>query len=369
VRTAKAELRMVQREIQTTGFLQSEHDVLVMSEVPGRVVEVLVDEGQTVERDQLMARIDDREARASVQQLRVQRQAAEVQKQLAELEAEAAARRIEQARIDRDQAQREFDRQSRLDPEIVVPKVLEDAKFAVEGAEEALQVAVFNERKSKLEVTRMENSMAELDARIEEANVRLEDHEIKAPVDGVVTRRHVTGGETITGATPLFEVIDPNALIAYLTQPQTQFAAVRDSKEVSYTVDAFPGREFVADVDLVSPVVDRETGHFEIRIRVRKQDTALLAHGMFIRARIRTEDLREALMVPKAAVLSEGDVSVVMVVREGKASRVTLDPGLELEKWVECRNRGDQGLLPDEEVIVSGHEDLKDQSLVETEQS
>lgn len=69
-------------------------------------------------------------------------------------------------------------------------------------------------------------------------------------------------------------------------------------------------------------------------------------------------------MVPKAAVLSEGDVSVVMVVRDGKAMRVDLDPGLELQDEIECKNRGESGLKPGELVITSGHEDLKDQSPV-----
>ena len=78
-----------------------------------------------------------------------------------------------------------------------------------------------------------------------------------------------------------------------------------------------------------------------------------------------TEEQRTALMVPKAAVLSEGEVSVVLAVREGKAYRINLDPGLELEAWVECRNRGDDGLHDGDLVIVSGHEDLRDQAPVE----
>ena len=138
----------------------------------------------------------------------------------------------------------------------------------------------------------------------------------------------------------------------------------RTAKAVTFVADAMPGREFSADIDLISPVIDRESGHFRMRMRVRAADTRTLVHGMFVRARIRAENLREALMVPKAAVLSEGEISVVMVVRDGKATRVDLDPGLELQDWLECRNRGAAGLQPGELVITSGHEDLKDQSAV-----
>jgi multidrug efflux pump subunit AcrA (membrane-fusion protein) len=86
---------------------------------------------------------------------------------------------------------------------------------------------------------------------------------------------------------------------------------------------------------------------------------------VFVRARILTESLREALMVPKLAVLAEGERSIVFAVRDGIARKVVLDPGLEERDAIECRNRGDDGLQPGELVIVSGHEDLKDQSRIE----
>ena len=89
---------------------------------------------------------------------------------------------------------------------------------------------------------------------------------------------------------------------------------------------------------------------------------ALIGYGEV--GRILAEDLREALLVPKSAVLSEGDTSVVMVARGGKAFRTDLDPGLELDDWVECKNRGSAGLQPGELVIVAGHEDLEDQAAV-----
>jgi hypothetical protein len=53
-----------------------------------------------------------------------------------------------------------------------------------------------------------------------------------------------------------------------------------------------------------------------------------------------------------------------MVARNGKAFRTDLDPGLELDDFVECKNRGSNGLQPGEFVIVAGHEDLEDQAAI-----
>jgi membrane fusion protein (multidrug efflux system) len=195
--------------------------------------------------------------------------------------------------------------------------------------------------------------------------LRVEDHRIVAPMDGVIELAHIKGGETISGSTELFVVLDPGNLVAYLNRPQREMDLVRQAREVRFTTDTYAGEEFTADVDLMSPVIDQATGSFRLRVRVRDPLKHRLVPGMFIRARILTEDLREALMVPKTAVLAEIETAVVFAVRDGRATRIALDPGLEAEDWVECRNRGDDGLRSSDRVIVVGHEDLKDQAVVE----
>lgn len=368
VRVAPATLEKVQREIPTTGFLESEHRDDISARVAGRIRSLPADTGTKVTKGQLLAELDDREALSAIEQLRVQLDARKVDEGLAQLEVEAAARRVEQMTLEARRARAEYDRQASMDKEFVSPKALEEAEITWRGAEQATQVAEFNRRKSELELKRLGSTLAELSAKIRENEVRLEHHRVVAPFDGVIVERMVADGANIAAGTKLFEIIDPRNLVAYLDRPQSELELVRHAREVRFTTDAIPGREFAADVDLVSPAIRRETGHFRVRMRVREADAQLLLHGMFVRARILAEEQREALMVPKAAMLSEGNVAVVMAVRGGKATRVDLDPGLELQDRVECRNRGDGGLQPGEMVIVSGHEDLKNQSPVRVAQ-
>src|SRR5262249_29514755 len=73
------------------------------------------------------------------------------------------------------------------------------------------------------------------------------------------------------------------------------------------------------------------------------------------------------LMVPKAAVLSDGDVSFALTIKAGHAHKVLFEPGLEERDWVEARPRGDESLAAIDQVIVSGHQDLKDQATVEVQ--
>lgn len=364
VRTAEAQIQDVQREIRTPGFLESEHQAAIVARVGGRIRELNVDEGSRVQKGQALARLDDRQVQSALQQLTVQRDAKSVDKSLAGLEIEAAGKRVQQARLESQRAKAEWDRQSSMDKEFVAPKALQDAELAYQTAEQALQVAEFNEKKSRLEVDRIDNQIKELEAKITESQVQIEDHTVAAPFDGILVKRHVSQGATVQVGATMFDIVDPDHLVSWLDRPQIELEQVRSAREVHFTTDAVPGKEFVADVDLISPTIDRQTGHFRLRFRVRGPDTQVLVHGMFVRARILAEDKRPALMVPKTAVLSEGQVSVVMVVRDGKANRVDLDPGLELKEWIECKNRGENGLRPGDLVIVTGHEDLKDQAAV-----
>jgi RND family efflux transporter MFP subunit len=368
VRAAPAELRLVRRELRTTGFLESELQAAVTTRVSGRLQRLHVDVGARVRAGDVLAELDDREAASAVEQLQAQLAARRVDLELARLEIESAGRRVSQAALEAQRTQAEYARQAEMDPEFVAPKALQEAELAAKGAAQAQQVAQFNERKARLEVTRNETGIGELEARIREVRVRLEDHRIAAPFDGLIVRRHVAQGAMLAAGQNLFDLVDPDRLVAWFDRPQAELDLCRSAREALFVTDALPGQEFGAEVDLVGPVVDRDTGHFRVRVRVRSQDVGRLLPGMFLRARILTEAEREALMVPKIAVLAEGEVAVVMAVRNGKACRVDLDPGLELQDRVECRNRGDAGLQPGDLVVVSGHEDLKDQSTVEVAQ-
>ncbi len=367
VKVDRLEIRQVRREIEASAFLSSDLEVTVTSKISGRLIEVLVDEGQRVKKGMVLARLDDRAAQAAKQQVELQVADKKLRLDLAEWELKVVAHRIVRAQIDRDQANAEYQRLRKQDPDVVSPKQLEDAKFALDSATEAMKEAQLNAEKAKLDVKVAEQAIQEVEARLEETAARLEDHNIRAPRDGVIAEAYVDGGEAISTsiAHGLFLIVDPKNLISYLKRPQRELPLVKDARKVIFTTDAYPEQEFVGTIDMISPIVDPTTGSFDIRIRVPEADTKLLVPGMFIRARILTEESRRAIMVPKTAVLAEGDESIVFVVRDGVATKIVLHTGIEDSTHVECRNQGNGGLHENDLLIVSGHDDLKDQTKVE----
>ena len=370
VRVVAVQLREVQQKIETTGYLEAEHSVVVLPRVGGRVESVAVDEGDEVLKGQPLASLDDREIRASLKQVSVQLAEKKVRHELAKLESEATLHRETQAELELKKAEADLKRLLELDPDLISPRELDDATFARDQAKAALAVAQFNTRKAELDVLSADQSVQETRARESEVELQLAEHTILAPISGVVSRRMIKGGEAIGTSTELFEVVETSNLIAYLDRPQRELAMIERAKLVVFTTDSRPNREFRADVEKILPVVDRNTGSFQLRIRVQSEDAALLRPGLFIRAEILTEENRQAIMVPKTAVLAEGEDSIIFYVREalnsiGKARRLKLEVGIEVDQHIESRNRGAQALKPGDLVIVSGHRDLADQTEVE----
>lgn len=343
---------------------------MVFSRVTGRVLDVKVDEGDLVQKGQLLAILDDREIASSREQVLVQIAEKTVRYELSKLESEATQHRQSQAQTELNKTQRDLDRLRKLDPDLVSPKDLDDAEYARSQASDALKVAQFNTRKAHLDVGVAGQVIKELQAKEVEVSLKVKEHQIVAPINGVVSRRIVKGGEAITTANELFEVVDSANLIAYLDRPQRELGLLEKAEKVIFTTDAYPNREFTGHINVISPIVDRNTGTFRIRMEVAKQDTKTLRPGLFISADILTEQNREAIMIPKTAILSDGDDSVIFYIRgvngdRGKARRVKLNTGIEDDTAIECLNRGPNALQEGDLIIVSGHQGLKDQTEVE----
>jgi multidrug efflux pump subunit AcrA (membrane-fusion protein) len=110
VRVRPLEVRSVRREIDTTGFLESEHQVVVYSKIQGRVIDAPFDEGAIVKAGQVLARLDPREGEASVRQAEVLLEDRKVRRDLQKLEVDSSRRRVVQAKNDRARLEAEWKR-------------------------------------------------------------------------------------------------------------------------------------------------------------------------------------------------------------------------------------------------------------------
>jgi membrane fusion protein (multidrug efflux system) len=200
-------------------------------------------------------------------------------------------------------------------------------------------------------------SLARADSEL--ARKRLADTSIAASISGVITNRSVKVGDLVTTTQPLFKIEDLELLEAEIHIPEQDFLKVKSDQEAELLVDAFPDKLFRGSVERVNPVIDSQSGTAEATVAILNPE-GLLRPGMFVRVRVVTDIHQDTLIIPKEAVLIQGDRKAVYVVRDGAAREVFVRTGFQDADRVEIL----EGLTPEDPVIVMGHLGLQGETKV-----
>src|SRR5262245_1945604 len=248
-----------------TAPLEADQEATVVAKVAGEVREILFEEGDRVQAGQVLARLDGDRLRFEVQQ------------------SEANLRKLE----------REYNRNVELfERKLVASVSVENVRYEMEALKAAYDLARLN----------------------------LGYTEIRAPISGVVSKRHIKVGNTINVNDRTFEITDLEPLIAEVHIPEREFARLKAGQAAGIAVDALNGRQFAGHVERISPTMDPATGTFKATIEVTDAN-GLLKPGMFARVGIVLERRAEALRIPRGARSEER--------RVGKECRSRWSPDVE----------------------------------------
>ncbi|WP_405222123.1 efflux RND transporter periplasmic adaptor subunit [Lentisalinibacter sediminis] len=283
-----------------TAALEAFAEAEVVAKVGGEIREVLAEEGETVQRGQVLARLDG-------DRLRLE---------------------LEQARANLAKAEQEYRRNTELHEKgLLAAGAFENLKFELDALRAAWRLA------------QLEYSYTE----------------IRAPIDGVVAERLVKVGNTISANTPMFRVTDLEPIVSYLHVPEKEFGKIEQGQPVFITIDALPGERFRGEVERISPVVDAGTGTFKVTVEVDEEDTALKP-GMFGRLDIVYDSRPARLLVPRPAVVETESGPAVYVVRDGVVERRPVQTGIAWQNRMEIVS----GVEESEQVVVVGQSGLRD---------
>jgi RND family efflux transporter MFP subunit len=173
----------------------------------------------------------------------------------------------------------------------------------------------------------------------------------------------VSTGDVVSVGTALYTVVDPSSMRLEASVPAEQLGQVRLGAQVRFTVNGYPGRQFLGRISRVSPVADPTTRQVQIIASIPNAGNRLVA-GLFAEGRVASET-REAIVVPATAVDQRGVTPTVVRVKNGRAEKVQVELGLADEgtERVEIRRgvqAGDtlllgqaQGISPNTPVRVS----------------
>jgi len=271
----------------------------VIAKVAGEIRDVLVEEGDDVEKGQVLARLDGDRLRLELN------------------ESQARLRKL----------QRDFQRNQDL----------KDKGLISEGDFEKIQY--------ELEALQASYNLASLE---------LDYTQIRAPIDGVISERYIKRGNTLMVSDPIFRVTSYDPLVAYLHVPEREYRQLAPAQPVAIDIDALAGQRIMAEVTRISPIVDPETGTFKITIEI-SDDERRIKPGMFARISIVYDRHENAMQLPRSAIVEETGTTSVFVVENDIAVRKAVETGFNDRGMIEIIS----GLNDTDQVITVGQVGLK----------
>ena len=299
------------------GTIEPHAQVSLASRSSGEVVEVAVEEGQTVRAGEVLFRLDATDATrqvrtAEIELHRLRAALAQARAQLASAELDASESDT-QAEVARDGSEQGL--------------TSSDATRQSQHASSVAHVTV-TLRRAAVDAAGAEVESATL--ALDEARRNLERTAIQAPFDGTILSVDVERGAivssaigTVSNGTTLGTLGDLTDLRVIGQLDESQIATVEVGQDVSFRVDAYPTRSFTGRVHRVSPLGEEDSSVvvFDVEIVVTDADVSLLRSGMSADAEIVTSRLSGVLTVPLTAIRSRSGAREV-VLPDGSARPV-----------------------------------------------
>lgn len=307
VETAPVTTGPITEEGIFTGTLLPESQYTVAPKVAGKLEKILVNIGDRVTRNQLIALQDDAEYLQQVDQ--------------AKAELDVAVANVEENRSALSLAEREFER----------ARALREKKIVSESELDAAE-AQFKAALAKRKVA--EAQVAQKEAALKAAEVRLGYTRIRAVWDGgpdtrVVGERFVDGGTMLAANTPVATILRIDPLTAVIYVIERDYPSIRPGQSALLQTDAYPGRTFPGAVTRIAPLLKESARQARVEITVPNREE-FLKPGMFVRVRIEFGRRETATLVPaNALVRRNGTRGIFLADREtGKARFVPVTVGI-----------------------------------------
>lgn len=283
------ESRELALRLPLSGSLAPLAQATVKSKVSGVVLESGVREGMHVAAGQVIARLDDADARARVAQQSALLKEANARLALA--------------------TKNEANSQALLRQNYISQNSFDTTRNSVELAQAAVDAA-----------------RAQLDL----ARIALNDTVIRAPLSGVVSKRFVQAGEKLSPDSPVLAIVDLDHLTLDAQVPASDIPRVQVGQDVRFRVDGFEAREFTGKVARINPATEAGSRSMLVYISVANPDNLLRA-GMFAKGEITTDKSGARPIVPLAALRKDGARDVVYRVDGGKVVAQPVQLGMRNE--------------------------------------
>jgi membrane fusion protein (multidrug efflux system) len=168
-------------------------------------------------------------------------------------------------------------------------------------------------------------------AQLQLARNALNDTQIKSPMSGVISKRHVQAGEKLSPDMPVYTIVNLQQLVLEAQVPSSEIPRVKVGQDVQFKVEGYPGRNFIGKVARISPTVEMGSRSMLVYISVNNSDNAL-SGGMFAKGAITTQKSAVMPIMPIAALRKDKDADIVYKIEDGKVVSQPVKLGLRNEE-------------------------------------
>jgi RND family efflux transporter MFP subunit len=325
--------------LNATGYVVAQRKAAVASKATGRLEWLGVMEGSRVRKDEVIARLENRDVTA--------------QREQAAANVKVAAANLEQARAELREAEANLRRSQDL-----------AAKSYISGS--ALDSAVARFDKARAAVQSNDASLGVAQANLKVADVALDQTLIRAPFDGVVLTKSANVGDNIT---PFSQAADTKGAVVTIADMDTleveadvaesSLGKIRVGQPCEIQLDAVPDHRFPGVVQRIVPTVDRAKATVLVKIRFLERDGRVLpdmsAKVAFLERAVDAADRRPVTVVPKQALVERNGAKAVFVVKDGRAVLTRVEGGRAIGDLVQVT-----GVAAGDRVIVRPLDRLDD---------
>lgn len=290
-----------------TGTLFPKSQFIVAPKISGRLEKLLVNIGDRVKRDQLIAVLDDEEYAQQVAQAQATLQVAQANLEEALSSSEIAKRGLERA------------------------QALHKKGLAADSELDAAQAA-FKAQDAKYKVAVAQ--VAHTEAALKAAQVRLSYTQIRISWKNgyalrVVGERFVDEGAMLTPNAPILSILEIHPVIAAIYLTDKDYFRVKKGQKVTVTSDAFPDKIFSGKIERIAPLLKESSREARIEVEVPNPDE-LLKPGMFINAQIEFANKQNVTVIPVSAVVKRDNQQGVFLadIQNMKAQFIPVKPGI-----------------------------------------
>jgi len=308
VELAEVKRGMIEAILERSAPLEAEAQVEVSARTSNPAIELLVEEGDKVEKNQVLLR----------------------------LESDKQKNDFDQAKSQFDKEQTDFDRQESLyGDNLISEQEYRNAKF----------------------------SLTQRRLAFEEAKRQFEYTEVRAPIKGTITLRDVKVGDQVGTGRKIFEIIDFDSTVAVIHVPEQYLPQLKPDIGARLISNTLGDTVFAGYVKRISPIVEARAGTIKVTVGVKK--LGALRPGMWVDVELVLDTKQEALLIPKKSIVYDNDQTFAFKLHSDTNGVKRVKRQLVLpENADKVHIEPTDGFAVGEKVVVAGQSGLKENSRI-----